>query len=321
MREPDKKEITRILQEIKSKSILVVKGGSGGASRYKMRDPKIVWDLAVALTNALQHSNVSDERRKEWIRKTSRKLDGEILGEGYEWSKTAYDWITRFQTKKHYLFVCSLAGYRENEKTNRFTKRRVEYLKAIYNKADDSSISVTQISKLTKILEKDSTLELNDPDYLKIITKIRGKQKIDWLFVTSAIEDLTDLVETVMEDEEDKENRKNLREHIGETLITQIRYALQLCVIDNKTDFETILALDKVQEVFKKKSKSDYETFIKLFDNLKNLLKNFDEKKKKIKKDSYYEYEQLNSMLDAIKDENTYHEFRNRKKALGEIFG
>ena len=320
MRDKDKQEIIRILQEIKSKSSLAVKGGSGGANRYKMRDPKIIWDLGMALNNALQNSNVSDEKRKGWIRKTSRKLDTEILGEGNEWCKTAYDWITRFQTKDHYLFVCGLAGYRDNEKINRFNKRRVEYLKAIYTKIDEPSISKLQISKLTKILEKDDVLELNDPEYLKQITIIRGKQKIDWSFIMNSIDDLTDLVESAMEEEEDKQNRKILRENIGVTLITQLRYALQLCVMDNKTDFETALTSEKVREIFKKKPKSNYELFIKLFENLKKLLKSFEEKKKKIKKKDYYDLEQLNSELDAIRNEDIYYEFMKRKKALGEIF-
>ena len=319
MRNKDKQEIIRILQEIKKKSILVVKGGSGGANRYKMRDPHIIWELGETLTNALKTSKVSDEKQKEWIRKVSRTLDSEILGQGNEWCKTAFDWITRFQEKDYFLFVCSLAGYRNDEKINRFNKRRVEYLKAIYTKNDESSMSKTQISKLTKILEKDETLNFNDPNYLKEITKIRGKQNIDWSFMMDAIDELTDLVESVMEDEDDKESRTNLREQIGISLITQLRFALQLCVMDNKSDFEC--ASKKVKETFKKKSKSDYEIFQKLFENLKILLKTFEEKKKKIKKNDYYDLEQLNSKLDAIKDEDIYHEFMKRKNSIGEIFG
>ena len=321
MRDKDKQKIIRIIQEIKKRSTLAVKGGSGGANRYSMRDPNIVWDLGMVLSNAIQNSHVSEEKQKEWVRKVSRKLDAEILGEGNEWCNTAYDWINRFQDKDHYLFVCGLAGYRKSEERNRFNKRRVEYLKAIYTKNDEPSISKAQISKLTKILEKDDTLELNDPDYLKRITKIRGKQKIDWSFIMNAIYELGNLVESVMEDKEDEQSRTLLREHIGVLLITQLRYALQLCVMDNKSDFESAFASEKVKEIFKKKSKSDYESFQKLFENLKILLKNFEEKKKRIKKKDYYELEQLNSKLDAIKDENIYQEFTKRKDSIGKIFG
>ena len=62
-------------------------------------------------------------------------------------------------------------------------------------------------------------------------------------------------------------------------------------------------------------------TFQQLFQNLKTVINNFEEKNKHLKKTEYYELEQLNSKLDAISNEEIYREFTNRKKAIGEIFG
>jgi len=319
MIEKDRKEILRILNEIKSRSKLVVKGGSGGAQRYSMREPLLIWELGNALIDAIKNSSVSDEKQKAWIRKVSRKYDTEILGEGNEWCITAFEWIQHFKEKDHYLFVCKLAGYRDNKEKNRFNKRRVRYIRPIFTKIDESSLTKDKISKLTKILESDDTLELNDPDYLDIITKIRGKGKFDWSFIMTSIEDLSGLVETAMDKEEGESERKKLRENLGETLIKQLRYALQLCVMENQNDFDG--ATEKVKDVFKKKTKTNYVSFQKLFDNLKVLLKSFEEKKKRIKKKDFYELEQLNSNLDAISDENIYKEFMKRKNSIGEVFG
>jgi DNA adenine methylase len=80
-------------------------------------------------------------------------------------------------------------------------------------------------------------------------------------------------------------------------------------------------AYNMAKEVFQKKSKTSNSTFQQLFENLKTLLKNFEEKNKGIKKSEYYELEQLNSKLDAISNEEIYHEFMKRKKAICEVFG
>ena len=125
MKSKDKEEIIRILNEIKKKSSLAVKGGSGGAQRFAMRDPYIVWELGIALQNAAKNSSVSEEKKKEWIRKISRKIDPEILGTGNEWCISAYDWVIHFKTKEHFIFVSKLAGYRDDSKLNFFNKRRL----------------------------------------------------------------------------------------------------------------------------------------------------------------------------------------------------
>ncbi len=159
----------------------------------------------------------------------------------------------------------------------------------------------------------------SDPDYYAIIKKVRGRETIHWQAIMSAIGELSNLVEDAMEDPNDEKKRKELRENLGDLLITQIRYALQLCVIGNKNDFA--YAYNMAKEVFQKKSKTSNSTFQQLFENLKTLLKNFEEKNKGIKKSEYYELEQLNSKLDAISNEEIYHEFMKRKKAIGEVFG
>jgi len=319
MKPKDKEEILRILTKIKQKSIIAVKGGSGGAKRYAMRDPEIIWELGLALQNAADNSAISEDKRKQWIRRISRKYDSEIIGEGNEWSISAYDWLTHFKQKDHYMFVAKLAGYREDQKQNSFNKRRVRYLRPIYTKLEVPTLPSNKIKQLTKQLEDDQTLRLNDEDYYKIIKKIRGTDVIHWQPIMDSIEELSNLVETATENSNSEQERKNLREKLGDNLIIQLRFALQLCVIDNKNDFE--YAYNLAKEKFKKKSKTNYPQFQELFENLKPLIKNFEDKKKRVKKTSYYELEQLNSNLDAIRSEDIYHEYMGRKKALGEVFG
>lgn len=319
MKQKDREEIRRILQKIREKSVLAVKGGSGGAKRFSMRDPQVIWELGKALEKTLQNDNISVEKKKETIRKISRKYDTEILGEKNEWCITAFDWVDHFKEKDHYLFVCKLAGYRELKEKNRFNKRRLRYLRSIYTKKEEPNLPKNKISLLTKKLQEDSTLELNDPDYLSIITKIRGKQKIDWSFVFSTIDDLSSLVEGVIDDKENSKEREKLRNDLSTSLIKQLRYTLQLCVMNEENDFEN--AYEIAKETFKIKTKTKYDDFQKLLDYLKLIIKDFELKKKKIKKSDFYELEQLNSKLDAITDETIYREFMDRKKSIGEVFG
>jgi hypothetical protein len=316
MNTDDLTEIANILKEIKSKSILVG-GGSGEAERARMRDAKIIWELGTKIDHALNNSRVPVERRKEEVRKIVRKLDNQILGKSNDWSSYAYDWFTHFETLEYYLFVVKLAGYREDKDKNRFTKRRVRYLLPIYSKVDDSSLTKAKRDKLTRLLSEDSTLSLSHDDYYAVIRDVRGLNTIYWSEIRSSLDDLSNQVEYAMES--DEVDRKQLRESLGATLITQIRYALQLCVMDKKNDFD--YAYGTANEVFKRKSDTKSAVFLQLFQNLRPLVKNFDEKNKRIRKSDYYDLEQLNSNLDAITSEDTYLKFMNRKKAIGEVFG
>src|SRR3989304_6607094 len=99
MREKDREIVLQILNDIKDKSKLAVKGGSGGAQRSSMRNPDIIWELGNALKNAIENSSIPEEKQKEWIRRFSRKYDSEILGEGNEWCISAYDWVKHFKER------------------------------------------------------------------------------------------------------------------------------------------------------------------------------------------------------------------------------
>ena len=329
MKSKDQEEIRSILHKILKNSVTVGGGSPDGKSsgspdekrieRRQMRDPSLIWDLGLRLQLALNNSQVPEEKRKEEIRRISREMDSKILGRGNEWCISAYEWVVHFKDKDFYIFVAKLAGYRENRDKNRFTKRRVRYLRPIYTRFDEPTLSKSKREKLTEILQDDKTLSLTDPQYYDIIKKVRGSDAINWPELMSLIGDLSYLVEDAMDDPNDENKRRKLREELGDLLITQIRYALQLCVIDNKNDYD--YAYDIAKKVFQKPSKKKNYTFQQLFENLKVLVKNFEEKNKHIKKTEYYELEQLNSKLDAISNEEIYHEFTNRKKAIGEIFG
>ena len=143
------------------------------------------------------------------------------------------------------------------------------------------NLSKSKRKKLTEILKDDNILMLTDPQYYDIIKKIRGRDAINWSEIMSLIE-LSYLVEDAMDDPHDENKRRKLREDLGDLLITQIRYALQLCVIDNRNDYE--YAYDIAKKVFQKQSKRKDSTFQQLFENLKTVINNFEEKNKHLKK-------------------------------------
>lgn len=320
MKEVHRKIIISILQDIKSRSSFIG-GGRGKGERREFRDVHTIWDLGLAIKNALDDSGIMNERRNEEVRKIVIKLDYEILGKQNDWSSYAYNWITNFPDKDYFLKICRYAGYRKDETKNRFRKRDLRYLVPIFTKISDSTFSDAKRDKLEKVLDNDSILELGAPEFHNLIVKMRGKEYTPWSEIRQSLEELHLKVDSIAEQlEESTEQRKQFREELGETLISQISACLQLCVISKEDDYKFAFEEVKKHE-FNKKANSRNEEFLNLFENLKRLLTDFNLKSKLLQKSDYYDYEQLASKLDAIKDEKDFTNFFNRKKNISEVFG
>jgi SOS-response transcriptional repressor LexA len=320
MKQSHREKITSILEDIKSRSSLIG-GGRGEGERREFRDVHTIWDLGIAIKNALDDAEVPDDRKNEQVRKIVIKFDYEILGKQNDWSSYAYEWVTNFQDKNYYLKICKYAGYREDDAKNRFRKRDLRYLVPIFTKISESSFSDAKRNKLEKELDDESILKYGAHDFQKFLVKAKGKEYTPWSDIRESLQDLHLTVDSITDKLEERvEERKKFREELGETLISQISAALQLCVIKNESDYNYAYDLVKKQE-FNKKSKSQNEELLNLLENLKVLLKDSKTKNKLLQKSDYYEYEQLASKLDAIKNEDDFKDFFNRKKAITDIFG
>lgn len=320
MRKPYIEEITSILEKIKSDSKFRG-GGSGDAERRDFRDVNLIWELGTTIKKILDAENIQPDFRNDEVMKIVLKCDNKILGKGNNWSNYAYEWISNFQDKDYFLKICKYAGYRENPEQNRFRKGDVRYLLPFFSKLTESPISAEKKKKLEDALSDDSILQMDAEKFRLFILKFKGTEKIPITLMKSSLKDLRLKVENMTFDlDESLDERNQFRKEMGEELLSQISAALQLCILDNESDFKYGYQLAKKQE-FNKKAKSLNQEYLDLLENLKNLLKDFKKKHRLILKTDYHDYEQLSSLLDVIKNENDLRDFINRKKSISDIFG
>jgi len=316
MKQSQKEKIVSILEEIKENSIFVG-GGSGFGERREFRDVDIIWNLGIVIKDVIVNSHIPEEEKNENVRKIAVKYDYKILGKNNEWSATSYKWVSNFQDKEYFKKICKFAGFREDE-TNRFRKGDMRYLISIFTKLGESSISDQKRKKLEKQLEDDSILKLSAEELRELILKSRGKRYTPWQSMRDSLDELQLKVSGITENLETVEDRKKFRDELGTSLISQISAALQLCVITNIDDFN--YGYDIVKKEKFKKPKTKKLELLELLNNLQLLLKDFKTKNKLLKKSDYYEYEQLASKLDVLKNEDDFKSFFERKQALSKGF-
>ncbi len=307
MKKSDSDKITSILEDIKSNTTVV-------GTITEFRDVHKIWELGLLVKEIIGITKNSGEQN----RKIVRDFDWKILGKKKSWSDYAYDWVISFQEKEYFLKICKYAGFRDG-KNNRFRKRDLRYLVSIYSKNSSSTLSDAKRKKLENQIANDSILALSAEEFHKIIVDIKGREYVQWEKIRDSIRDLQYTVESITNSLDDVDKRKKFRDELGETLISQLSAAMQLCVISKKSDYEYGYTLANKQE-FKKKSKSKNKEFLELFEKLKGLLKDFELKHKLIPESEYYELEQSASYLDALQTEDDFKEFYERKKELSSVF-
>lgn len=305
-------KITSVLEDIKSNS-------KTDGSVTEFRDVHKIWELGLIIKEIIGKSITPQEELRKIVRDYDWKILGkDKLGRNLSMSNYAYEWVLSFEEKDYFIKICRYAGYREGSK-NRFRKRDLRYLVTIYSKTNKSKLSPAKMIKLEKQISTDSVLELNADKFQKIIADVNGSENIQWSSIHESLTNLQDIVEPITVSLENADKREELRNELGEILISQLSAAMQLCVISKESDFNYGYALAKKQE-FNKKSKSKNKEFLDLFDKLKNLLKDFNKKCKLIPKSDYYDFEQTASKLDALKTETDFREFFERKKGLSKVF-
>ena len=308
MKKADSDKIISALEDIKSNTKAV-------GTITEFRDVHKIWDLGIVIKEIIGNSKNSGEQK----RKIVREFDWKILGHDKSWTDYAYDWVINFENKDYFLKICEYAGYRDG-KNNRFRKRDLRYLIPIYSKFSSSTLSDAKRKKLEKDIANDSVLKLSAEKFHEKIVAVRGKESIQWLKIEESLTKLKNIIEPITTSLEHVDLRKEFRDEFGQTLISQLSAAMQLCVISKESDYDYGYNLAKEQE-FKKKSKSTNTEFVELFEKLKNLLKDFKQKDRLIEKKDYYEFEQTASRLDALKTEIDFTAFFERKKELSSVFG
>ena len=308
MKKADSDKIISALEDIKSNTKAV-------GTITEFRDVHKIWDLGIVIKEIIGNSKNSGEQK----RKIVREYDWKILGHDKSWTDYAYDWVINFENKDYFLKICEYAGYRDG-KNNRFRKRDLRYLIPIYSKFSSSTLSDAKRKKLEKDIANDSVLKLSAEKFHEKIVAVRGKESIQWLKIEESLTKLKNIIEPITNSLEHVDLRKEFRDEFGQTLISQLSAAMQLCVISKESDYDYGYNLAKEQE-FKKKSKSTNTEFVELFEKLKNLLKDFKQKDRLIEKKDYYEFEQTASRLDALKTEIDFTAFFERKEGLSSVFG
>jgi len=283
MKKDDIDKITSALEDIKSNTKV-----TGTITEF--RDVHKIWDLGILIKEIIGNSPNSGEQKRKIIRDFDWKILGSSNNPHESWSDYAYDWVINFQDKEYFLKICEYAGYR-NGKKNRFRKRDLRDLVLIYSKLSSSTLSDSKRKKLENKIANDSVLKLSAADFYQIIVDTRGRESIQWQKIRESLTNLQNIIEPITNSLEHMDLRKEFREQFGETLISQLSAAMQLCVISKVSDYDYGYNLAKEQE-FKKKSKSTNKEFVELFEKLKNLLKDFKQKDKLIEKKDYYEFEQ-----------------------------
>jgi len=179
-------------------------------------------------------------------------------------------------------------------------------------------LSDAKRKKLENQIANDSVLKLSAEDFHKKIVDAGGKENVQWVKIRESLNRLQNIIEPITNSLKHVDKRKEFRNELGETLISQLSVAMQLIVISKESDYNYGYNLAKNEE-FKKKSKSKNTEFKELFDKLKSLLKDFKQKDRLIEKEFYYEFEQTASMLDALKTENEFKKYFERKKQLSSV--
>ena len=225
MKKADSDKITSALEDIKSNTKAV-------GTITEFRDVHKIWDLGIVIKEIIGNSKNSGEQK----RKIVREYDWKILGQDKTWTDYAYDWVINFQNKDYFLKICEYAGYRDGKK-NRFRKRDLRYLIPIYSKLSSSTLSDSKRKKLEKQIANDSVLELSAAEFYQKIVDVRGRESIQWQNIRDSLTKLQNIIEPITDSLEPMDLRKVFRDEFGETLISQLSAAMQLCVISKESDY------------------------------------------------------------------------------------
>jgi hypothetical protein len=312
LKQTDQVEIKNILLEIFSNQIPISGGGKNKKPSFYLRKPELYWNLGVSLKKAAENSNVPEEQRRDWILKSTRKLEDEILGgkkdENQRTCVLAYNYVYELEDKDHFMFVADMAGH----KFKQFRRKWLDYIYRIFSKKNPTLPDAKRKQLSKKLLEKKYTHE----QYNQILKEFRGKSKVSWSELEDAFLQLNTEVEESLESDEEK--RRLFRESMTPQLIEQLRYLLQLLKIEDENTYNKIYNDNKSK--FSKKIKTDLPSANTLVENLKNCIKDPELRKKLLRVMNPYEMGQLQTKLRSLESQENYQQYIETKDTFRNIF-
>lgn len=300
------KEIEEILKEIKKNQKFIALSGAVPSSA--MRKPMLYWDLGVALNSFAESQNVSFEDRKEWIRDNFSKIEKKIWGNERKLpiSVMAFQFFYHFVDKEYFKKMSDLAVNEKGE----FVIKKAQYLIHRLSKRN-SDLSLEQQKKLIgKLSIKNYSLK----DYENILKEFRGNEEL--AEIEEQYETLSEIIQEALDGDDKK--REEIRKTIGEIQIDQIRYSLQLLKMTNELSFQ--LAYKKARKILDRKPIGKLELVKSIINNLKNIIKDPEQRKNLLLRIGVAGASTLNMKLHIIKSEANYKEYQLKKDALRDVF-
>lgn len=299
-------EIEDILKEIKKNQKFVAE--SGALPSAAMRKPILYWDLGVALNGFAESQKVSLEDRKEWIRDNFSKIEKKIWGKERKLpiSVLAFLFFYHFMDKEYFSKIADLAVNKEGE----FVIKKAQYLLRRLSKRNSHLSSEQQKQLITKLSIRNYSLK----EYENILKEFGGNSKL--LEIEEQYETLSEMIQDALDGDEDK--REELRKTIGEIQIDQIRYALQLLKMTNETSFSS--AYKKARKILDSKPVGKSELVKSIINNLKNTIKDPEQRKNLLSRIGVAGASTLNMKLHIIKSKANYDEYQLKKEALKDVF-
>ena len=301
------KEVEKILQKIKESSDSI-SGGSSEKGSFVMREPNLYWDLGLAVQRFCNEKNIPVNERKGWVVEFFRDKD-EAIWPGHQLSQYGYKYVYEFVDKENYLLIADLAGH----KFGNFRKKRVDYLLTSFSKRKPQLTPEKQKLLIKRLGERDYSHD----EFLKVIQEVRGKTKIPIEKICDRFEEFRNEVQQLMNCS--VQERMEFRSTIGLKLLDQIRFTLQLLRMRDPLKFKRAFTPGIKAELIKKQnSKSGIAKG--LFSLLKDCLGNEEKTNLLFDVIDPSEMSQLNTILSALKSEESYKEYIAKRQALKEIF-
>lgn len=335
-----KGKIRIVLQKIQDNTISRRELGT-----FDMREHSLYWELGILVKQFVDLNKIPDDRVNDFLSTEFRGIEKEIRNEGKRkgkepfptwfmeskqakkikppaetWVQLSWEFADKYQDEERWNLVANLSGHRfkDNNGNSLFTRKFAEDLLSYFSKKEPmpnaeelQQIFIKEISKFDKKPSRES-------QWAPLIAQIFGHSKID---ITKAKENLL-LIKSEVEEAIDKntgtpKQREEFVKSIQLEEINSLRKLLRLIGLTDEKKFEKRLKdLGKIPTTIKTKHVEAKE----LYKILYSLIKDFNSRRKFLKRVSPYELTLLNTKLKAVTNEDAYQEYLETQKLREELF-
>jgi len=300
--------IKNLIKKIQEKST-TLSGGSGEKVRYVMYEPDLYWKLGEVIEELMNNLEVPENERFSWIDENLRSLEEQIWP-GHHPSKMSYKFKYHFIDKERFNTVKKISG----DKFKQFrAKRASDYLCLNFSKRKPTATPEQQEQLIKELAKKN----FSHDEFLSVKQQILGITKIPSIEIEENYEKFFDLIQNAING--DSNSRNDFREKLGTGNIKPITWLLQLLRETNNQKFEKMYK-SQVKSVIQKNFHSKYPFVDSLYKQLRSCLGESEKLSILHTVIQPSQMSEMNSKLKAIKSEDDFQEYRNRKEALKKIF-